>query len=63
MDDKKIMIRAANQRRKAYLIARVNEILEKYLLDDDEDFCSVEMTFRKGNEIQEKCLKWERTTE
>ena len=41
MDDKKIMIRAANQRRKAYLIARVNEILENYLLDDDEDFCSV----------------------
>lgn len=63
MDDKKIMIRAANQRRKAYLIARVNEILEKYLLDDDEDFCSVEMTFRKENEIQEKCLTWERTTE
>ena len=38
MDDKKIMIRAANQRRKAYLIARVNE-------------------------IQEKCITWERTTE
>ena len=58
MDDKEIRIRAANQRRKAYLIARVNEILEKYLLDDDEDFCSVEMKFRKGTETQEKCIVW-----
>ncbi len=63
MDDREIRIRAQNQRSKAYLIKRVNEILDDYLMDDEEDFCSIEMTFRKGNEIQEKRLIWERTTE
>ena len=63
MNDKDIRIRAANQRRKAYLIARVNEILDKYLMDDEEDFCSVEMKFRKGNEKQEKCIVWSRNND
>jgi hypothetical protein len=63
MDDKKIMIRAANQRRKAYLIARINEILDDYLMDDKEDFCRIDMEFRKGKETQEKHLLWERITE
>lgn len=63
MDDRAIRIIAQNQRSKAYLIKRVNEILDDYLMDDEEDFCSIEMTFRKGNEIQEKRLTWERTTE
>lgn len=63
MDDKEIRIRAANQRRKAYLIARVNEILDDYLMDDKEDFCSIDMEFRKGKETQEKHLLWERITE
>lgn len=63
MDDREIRIRAKNQRQKAFLIKRVNEILDDYLMDDEEDFCSIEMTFRKGNEIQEKHLTWERITE
>lgn len=63
MDDREIRKRAQNQRSKAYLIKRVNDILDDYLMDDEEDFCSIEMTFRKWNEIQEKRLIWERTTE
>lgn len=63
MDDRENRIRAQNLRSKVYLIKRVYEILRDYLMDDEEDFCSIEMTFRKGNEIQEKCLKWERITE
>jgi len=58
MDDREIRIRAQNQRSKAYLIKRVNEILDDYLMDDEEDSCSIEMKFRKGNETQEKNLVW-----
>ena len=63
MDDKEIRIRAANQRRKAYLIARVNEILDDYLMDDEEDFCRIDMKFEKGNESQEKTLIYRRITD
>lgn len=63
MNDREIRMKAANNRKKAYLIKRINEILDDYLMDDDEDFCSIDMTFRKGREIQEKHLIWERITE
>lgn len=63
MNDREIRMKAANNRKKAYLIKRINEILDDYLMDDDEDYCSIDMEFRKGKETQEKHLLWERITE
>jgi hypothetical protein len=60
MEDREIRLRAANQRSKAYIIARVNEILDDYLMDDDEDLAIIDFKFKKGDEHQEKHLIWRR---
>ena len=49
MEDREIRLRAANQRSKAYIIARVNEILDDYLMDDDEDLAIIDFKFKKGD--------------
>ena len=43
--------------RKEYFIDRINEILNDYLMDDNEIYCAVDMYFEKSNgETQEKHL-------